>query len=413
MAVLEKKIPRGVINHSVINSLNYLRRSLYVSLVDNAILEDFEKSFAKYCERNYCIAFPFARTAIYYVLKSLNLPKGAEVLMPPITIKGIVDVVISLGLVPRYVDSDPETMCFSIDELGKSINSQTKVAIITPLFGLVPNMEEIVLLLQKNNIYIIEDFSQCLNGTYDGKRVGTFGDVGIYSSSSIKTLDTLGGGLAITDDEFLRAYLLECQKSLHSPSRTFLIKKAWINLLRNFATTQPWFSVITFPILSLMRLINPQAALKQTGNRNKSRISKLPELWFRRFTSEQARIGIHHLIMAQDLDSKRISNVDAIKEICGLNWFPKTLPKSKNVYWQFICLVNDSLFAQSFFSKKGVDVATSSLELVCELSEYPNQAHLPQASRIHKNGIFIPCHPDLSREDIERVSRVTQDFFNS
>jgi len=411
MSLLVRRIPRGVIYHKVIESIQYLLHALFIPLDRAEKIIEFESTFARYCEREHCVAFPFARTAIYFVLKSLELPKGSEILMPPITIKGIVDVVIELGLVPVYVETDAETINFQLMDLQRKSGPNTKAAIITPLFGLVPNVPAMVSMFRERGIFIIEDFSQCLNGCYDGKRIGTFGDVGIYSSSSIKTLDTLGGGMAVSDDETIHDALRKAQESLRPPNRKFLVKKAWINLVRNVATSSPYFSLLTFPLLQVLRKMAPEAALRQTGHRDRSRLAKLPELWFCRYTSVQAGIGLAQLPTVLRNDKARMANVEFLKANCRIARFPATTSKSKNVYWQLILPVPNAIQAQAFFASRGIDSATSSLELVCALREYPNRANLPMAESIYRNGIFIPCFPGLSRKDMQRIAAATSDYF--
>ena len=411
MNIFEKKIPRGVIYHSLMQSTKYLFQSLFCPLDLYQTVDQFEKEFSNYCGLKHCVAFPFARTAIYFILKELNLPVGSEVLLPPITIKGIVDVVVDLGLVPVYVESDLDTISFDIKSLKDKISSNVRVAIITPLFGLVPNIALMVEILREHKVFVIEDFSQCINGLYEGKRVGTFGDVGVYSASSIKTLDTLGGGLVVTDSAAIYQNLVKAVHSLNSPNRSFLVKKAWINLVRNIATSKFIFSLFTFRILQVIRSINPDSALKQTGHRNKSRISSLPKLWFSRYSSVQARIGLSLIKKLNFEDRERIANAEQLKEIIGLGRFPKTTPLSTNVYWQLILLVPNANQAQDLFAKKGVDVATSSLELVCALSEYPNRENLSNAEKIYRDGIFIPCFPNLNAVDMKRVGLVTRQYF--
>lgn len=412
MNPIVKKIPRGVIYHKVSESIRYLFQTMFIPLDREEKIRKFESTFAKYCERKYCVAFPFARTAIYFVLKNLDLPKGSEILMPPITIKGILDVVVELGLVPVYVEMDTETLNFQMDDLHRKIRPNVKAVIITLLFGLVPDVSAMVKLFREHGIFIIEDFSQCLNGRFDGKLVGTFGDVGIYSSSSIKTLDTLGGGMAVTDDESMHEALKKAKESLWPANRKFLIKKAWINLVRNIATSRPYFSFLTFPLLQFIRKRDPEAALKQTGHRDKSRLAKLPDFWFSRYTSFQADIGLAHIATVFVNDKDRVANVEFLKANCVNVRFPATTAKSDNVYWQLLLLVSNVIEAQTFFARRGIDIATSSLELVCALKEYPGWAKLLTAERVYRNGIFIPCFPDLSRADVERIAVATRDYFH-
>ncbi len=405
------KIPRGIIYHSIAESLEYLFLSLVKPLDQWEKVREFEKAFAAYCGRQHCVAFPFARTALYSVLEHLKLPSGTQVLMPCITIKGILDVIVDLGLEPVYVDSDPQTAGFLLEDLRGKIGPRTKVALVTHLFGLVPDMGAMLKVLKNNGVYVIEDFSQCLNGRFEDRKVGTFGEVGIYSSSSIKTLDCLGGGMAITDDPVLAGSLREKQEGLGPPDRKFLVQKAWTNLVRNLATKQPFYSMFTFPFLQVLRWRNPALALKQTGNRDQQRIAKLPGLWFRRFTSFQAQIGLKHLGAVGSGDQVRRSNVEFIKSKCGPARFPQTTTRSWNVYWQLILLVPNAMEAQSFLAGWGVDSATSSLELISALKDYSNRSELPNAERIYHNGLFIPCYPHLTTKGLERIALAVQSYF--
>ena len=409
MNLYRKKIPRGIIYHSFMQSLRYLFFTIFKPLNDSRIIQDFQTNFSKINECKYCIAFPFARTALFFILKHLELSAGSKIIMPPITIKGILDVVSEIGLIPVYVELDPNTICFDLEDLEKKIDQEVKVAIITPLFGLVPDLEAMIYVLKKNNVFVIEDFSQCLNGYYNGRRVGTFGNIGIYSSSSIKTLDTLGGGLVITNDESLYTKLCVDQQDLQAPTRIFLIKKAIVNLIRNFATTQPWFTLFTFPLLQIIGKFNPDLVLKQTGNRHQKPLKKLPKLWFNAFSSLQAEIGIECIKAISSNDECRISNAEYLRSIFN-DRFPRTHKNSRNVYWQLLMHTVNAQHARIFFGRKGIDVATTSLELISGLSHYPNKIDLPIAHNIYFNGIFIPCFPSVSNADRKCIEKAIKEY---
>lgn len=413
MSLFQKKIPRGVIYHRLSQSFRYLLLSFFAPLEEKGIVEDWEKAFAGYIGRRHAVAFPFARTAIHAALRSLALPAGTEILMPPVTIKGILDVVVDLGLIPVYADSDPQTACFRLEGLRDRISPKVKAAIVTPLFGLVPDLDALTSLLKERDIFVIEDFSQCLNGRLGDRKVGIFGDLSVYSSSSIKTLDTLGGGMALTDDEAMAQTLRKAQAGLGPPSRPWLIQKAWTNLARNLATTQPFFSFFTFPFLRFLEWKDPEAALKQTGLRAKGRLGSLPALWFRRFTSLQARIGQERLAMVETIDRDRIAHVDFLKAQCPEAPFPKTTRSSRNVYWQLIVPVADAHAAQKALGAKGIDSATSSLELISALEAYPNKTPMPEAERLYHDGIFIPCFPNLTSRDMERIVEALHGLFKA
>src|SRR5688500_15003152 len=119
-------IPRGIVYHRVVQDVSYLGRALFAKLDDDQKIRRFETQFASYVGAKHCVAFPFARTAVYYSLKSQNFAPGSEILMPPITIKAMLDVVIACGLKPVFVDINLDTLCFDVELLRKAITPKTK-----------------------------------------------------------------------------------------------------------------------------------------------------------------------------------------------------------------------------------------------------------------------------------------------
>ena len=93
---LYKYIPRGIIYHKLSYDFKNIFRVLYSKLNDENIIKKFENKFAEYNNSKFCVAFPFARMGIYYSLKIKDYPKNSEIIMPPITIKAILDVVLEI-----------------------------------------------------------------------------------------------------------------------------------------------------------------------------------------------------------------------------------------------------------------------------------------------------------------------------
>ena len=344
-------MPRGIIYHSIRQDLKMLIKAMFKPLNNVKIIGQFEDGFASYLDCRHCIAFPYARIAIYYSLKLQNFPANSELIMPPITIKAILDVVLDLGLKPIFIDIDPETLCFDLAQLKASVTPNTKAILITYLYGMVPNVESLVSLSKQNNLFILEDFSQCLNGEYKGKKVGGFGDVGIFSSSSIKTLDTYGGGLLVTNNDVLSQKLREHQNSLAPASRRDLIKKIYTNIVRNVATSRLIFHVFVFPLLRIIQYFTPDTWIKNTGDRNKNPINKLPESWFCQYTSVQATLGLELLPAINASDAIRIKNSNYIRANTSIQ-FPKGTAHTKNVFWQTIAYFSEPRGVLNFLSKK-------------------------------------------------------------
>lgn len=398
-------IPRGKLYHSLTESLLYLYCSLFRPLDCKPTINKFEKAFAAYTGSDACIAFPLARTGIYFALKYLCLPTGSYVLMPAITIKGILEVVLSLGLKPLFVDSNPNTLAFNEDDLrDRLMHFPVKAAIITPLFGVSPDVNSMLTLFDEYSVFSILDFSQCLNSAYSSIPVYTKPDASVYSASSIKTLDTLGGGLVITSNSRLASYLHRMQLSLAEPNRYWLVRKAALNLFRSLCVAQPIFSLLVYPVIRGLIKLNPLSILKQTGDRSKTIILDLPPLWFTSYTSLQASIGLHQLPTVSLRDAKRRRVAECYRSVLASSSLCLvSSPEQYNVYWQFPLKAQSAQRINSFLARYKVDTATTSLSYLPSLISVAGIQNFPNAKKIHSDYLFIPCYPSLSESEKVRI----------
>lgn len=403
-------ISRGRISHTLFEDLVWLVRSVFSKINDSQTVTRFETTFAKYVGRKHCIVFPFARTGIHAVLKNLDLPEGSVVLMPPITIKPILDVVLDLKLVPVFVDIDQSTVCFSESALTDALKSSPRVAILTYLFGIVPDVEALCKTLRNAGVFIIEDFSQCLNGKFRGDQIGSFGDVSVYSASSVKTLDTYGGGFIFTDDDKMAKSLGDSQRELSKPSRSRLIKKVQTDLIRNFASQPIVFALLTFPVLRFLTWRGGSKLTKFTGDRDQQPLPSLPAEWFESYTSIQAKVGLQQLKQMEEKDTKRKSAINQINSSHNFKDRPIGKDGGENVFWQYIVYADNFPEFQKQLTSRGVDCATTSLVKISGLESYPFQGVTPNADRLYSNGVYLPCYHQLTKTQISRISNALSEL---
>ena len=403
-------ISRGRISHTLFEDLVWLVRSVFSKINDSQTVTRFETTFAKYVGRKHCTVFPFARTGIHAVLKNLDLPEGSVVLMPPITIKPILDVVLDLKLVPVFVDIDQSTVCFSESALTDALKSSPRVAILTYLFGIVPDVEALCKTLRNAGVFIIEDFSQCLNGKFRGDQIGSFGDVSVYSASSVKTLDTYGGGFIFTDDDKMAKSLGDSQRELSKPSRSRLIKKVQTDLIRNFASQPIVFALLTFPVLRFLTWRGGSKLTKFTGDRDQQPLPSLPAEWFESYTSIQAKVGLQQLKKMEEKDTKRKSAINQINISHNFKDRPIGKDGGENVFWQYIVYADNFPEFQKQLTSRGVDCATTSLVKISGLESYPFQGVTPNADRLYSNGVYLPCYHQLTKTQISRISNALSEL---
>jgi dTDP-4-amino-4,6-dideoxygalactose transaminase len=372
-----------------------------------AVVRRFEERFAECVGTRHAVAFPFARTAVYFALQSQQFPPGSEVIMPPITIKPMMDVVLALGLKPVFADIEQKTLCFNPDELRRTITDRTKAILITYLFGLVPDIDRLASIWRDRGLFVIEDFSHCLNAKYDGAKLGTFGNVGVYSCSAFKTLDAYGGGLAVTNDEQLCAALREAQQKLKLTPTMRLVSKIQRDLIWNLATQKWIFTLTVFPMLRFFRKVNPVWEQKLTGARLGLLPAKeLPEAMFEQFTWLQAETGLALIDGVEAQDAARIANVqDLRRELREFaDCFPAELEHAENVYWQYLLYARHGEHVQAELGRRGIDTGTSNLSLISGLGIYrEHERRCPTAESIKQNGMYIPVYSRLGSSDLERI----------
>ncbi len=392
----------------------WLTKSLFMNLNSTKRITEFEKEFAALNKRSYCVAFPFARTALYFILRNLSLKPGDKILLPPITIKAMLDVVLELKLEPIFIDINDKSLIFDLNELKKVVEEKKpKAALLTYLFGIAPKVDEVVETLNKNNVYIIEDFSQNFNGLSNQVQFGTIGDVSIYSTSSLKTVDTYGGGMVLTDDLKLENLLRNNVNGLQNPSRVNLISKILKNLFKNILSSKFLFNIFIFPIIKISFKFKEDSFTRFVGNRSNFPIKAMPNDWFERYTSIQASVGMQMLSTFQKRDNSRISVGKKLEEL--INFYsdrPISANNCQGVFWQFIIYVSDYPKAKKIFLRNRVDTGLTSLVLLSKLTNYKINFDTPNAEKLYTRGVYLPCYKSLKDKELQSISRAVKELTN-
>jgi perosamine synthetase len=162
-------------------------------------VEKFEKEFAKFCDRKYCLLTPNCTSAIHLFLHSLNLKKNDEIIVPEITWIASVSPAFQTKATVRFCDVDKNNFCISIEKLKKIVTNKTKVIISVNVYGNMPNYKKLTAFCKKNKIILLEDAAESLGGFFNKKKSGSFGNASVFSFHRTKTLTTGEGGALLLD----------------------------------------------------------------------------------------------------------------------------------------------------------------------------------------------------------------------
>ncbi len=167
-------------------------------------VDAFEKEFADAYGSRYCTAVSSGTASIHTALAALRLEPGAEVICSPITDPGAVMPVVLLNLIPVFADCEPGTFNVSASSVADAITPRTGAIVVGHIAGEPADISSIAETAAKKNIPLIEDCSQSHLAEWEGKPIGTFGDMGVFSVMSGKQMTSGGqGGMIITDNEDL------------------------------------------------------------------------------------------------------------------------------------------------------------------------------------------------------------------
>lgn len=162
-----------------------------------------EKTFAEKFHVKHAIAMVNGTATLHMALEAAGVKPGDEVICPPLTMSSTSIAVLQANAVPVFADVDRNTFLITAETIEKVITKKTKAIITVSLYGLAPQMEEIMEAARKNHLIVIEDNAECYGAFQDHKLVGTFGHMASYSFQSSKHLTAGEGGMVITEDDEL------------------------------------------------------------------------------------------------------------------------------------------------------------------------------------------------------------------
>ncbi len=168
----------------------------------------FEKELAEYNGIDHCAVLSSGTAAIHLALILLGVKAGDEVICSSFTFSGSCNPIIYQGATPVFVDSEAETWNMDPPLLRDAIKDRIlqtgrapKAIIIVHLYGMPARMDEIMAISREFKVPVVEDAAEALGSTYKGKKLGTFGDLGVYSFNGNKIITTSGGGALVSRSE--------------------------------------------------------------------------------------------------------------------------------------------------------------------------------------------------------------------
>jgi dTDP-4-amino-4,6-dideoxygalactose transaminase len=369
-------------------------------------LREFSNQFAEYIGISFAVPVPLARTAFAGAIYGLQLPQGGEIILPSLTFHGIVEIVQSFGLRPKFIDINPDTYCMEIEQLEKAITSSTVAIVPVHLYGRACNMDVIIKIAQKYNLKVIEDCAQSCGAIYRGKRLGGFGQAAIFSFGPHKNISVLGMGMLATNSKKLADRANFWLKKF-SPVNIFILIKQILYTASLCLATQPliWDNILV-PMLKLGNYMGVDLIELLTDEYPSLASESINTKNWRMPRSLHGKVGLSQLKKIDELNCRRIYNgnklIESLKNIERIK-VPSIAPNGENIYSTLVIRVQNRQKFRRRMLSLGVDTHGGNMFVGPHLPGLKSTGECRVAAEAVKQMVHLPVYPQMSQQDLNQV----------
>ena len=166
-------------------------------------VKKLERAWEEYFGVKHAVSVNSATSGLLAAVAACDIGPGDEVLMSPVTMCGTTAAVLLNYAVPIFVDVDPRLPNIDPQRIEEKITERTKAIYVVNLMGHSCDMQPIMEIAKRHNLYVLEDNAQSPGATYDGNQAGCIGDIGVFSLNCHKTIQCGEGGVIVTDNDQL------------------------------------------------------------------------------------------------------------------------------------------------------------------------------------------------------------------
>jgi len=330
-------------------------------------IKEFEKNFADFCDTNCAVGLSSGTDALFLALYSLGIGKEDEVIIPSHTFIATAEAVSAVGATPVFVDIEEETYTIDPEQVKKAVTSDTKAIIPVHIYGHPADMDPILEVAEKNDLFVIEDAAQAHGAEYKGQKVGSIGDIACFSFYPGKNLGAYGDAGAITTDNEKLAKEIK-MLSDHGREEKYRHEMKGFNF----------------------RLDNLQAAILDV------KLNHLSD-----WTKSRREVAERYQTNLSDLPIR----------------LPKESDSSKHTYHLFVIRSNQRQDLKGDLDKMGI---STGIHYPIPLHEQPayrtameSDITLSVTENISNDVLSLPMYPELSENQIEYISEQMNSFFDN
>ncbi|MDD5483956.1 MAG: aminotransferase class I/II-fold pyridoxal phosphate-dependent enzyme, partial [Kiritimatiellae bacterium] len=360
-------------------------------------VDKFEGEFAKFTGVRRALAVSSGTQALATAMSALGVGPGCEVIVPAYMWIAIVAGVVRLGAIPVLAEID-DSFTLNPAALEKRINKRTRLIVAVHMSGAPANMPAILKVARRHKVKVLEDCAQCNGGTYKGKKVGSFGDMAIFSFQLNKIMTTGEGGTITTDSEHLFRRASAIHDLGYPRINGRLVMEDGKYALWGFGGRM---SEIAGAIarVQLKKLPKIIAAMRHAKSEIKKGIAGIDRLKFRRLNDARGDTGAFLILILPDAGrAKKFAEcLNKNKIFAGLSPTMRVADFGMHVYYNIHSLVGKHSNSADGFPWTLADNKDSNYDY--------HKGAMPQSDNLMKRSVIMPIPSVMTKQDIADTIR--------
>jgi len=403
-------IPIAAVPISFGEILSLTRKLAFGNLLDESHVTELENELANYVGLKRVFACNSGRTALYLAIKALELDPGDEVLVPAYTCAIVFEMILRAGLKPVFVDVNLETCNLNVELIPKVLTKKTKAIVPVHLFGRPCDMDPIIDAADEYGLYVVEDAAQALGAEYKGQKIGSFGDLAVFSFGPGKSITGgEGGAIAINNSELIET-VEKLQAQLPSPDLGWKLHVARNVLAMKIFASRSLYGLVKGSVDSSMEKTD-EIIFQNCLTLSKGVSSPLkPSLKLAKMPEVSASVIVKQLEKIDDLNEKRTRNADKLLALLRDQdeksiHLPPTDSDTKNTFTRFPIRILRGNRAFVIKEMLGLGVDTKGLyHYVADLLPRLSEESFSNAETLSHSLVALPNHPMLMDRELEEIS---------
>ncbi len=371
-------------------------------------VETFEAEFSRFMGASYAVAVSSGTGALQVALSALGVGPGQEVIVPAYMWISIAAAVVNLGAIPVLADID-DTFCLDPREVERRITPKTAGIIAAHMSGAPADIKALQKVSKQHGLFLLEDCAQCAGGSVDGQKVGTFGDLGIFSFQMNKNMTAGEGGAVVTNDTRLYQRAFACHDlgyARDDAGRLIFDDPDLCLWGRGYRLDELRGAILRVQLNKLPRIIQ---AMRKSKYRIREALAEFPQVKLRKIVDPAGDTGCFLITTYRDAATAR--QVNQALRMEGIATSPQGISNiimtewGLHLYYNIVGLVNHSSVDRKGFPWKLAENAG--------LQRNYQKGTCPVADSLFERSILLPIPSCLTAGDEDSIIDAFQKVLRS